>query len=174
MKHFSKLTIILILICRSQCYSQTNSQGLILKVKDLKTVEKNGKTNWIVKTTLTNYNHDTLFYFAINQYEPPFGFMLNSEELVVILISDTVTQTVIAIPPGGQRTFNLEIYPVAHDPVVLESSPYNEFEVLLGIYKANNMHEPIPDLLRWGNKENRILVASDNIKIKRPTTKSPK
>src|SRR3954468_4401181 len=77
MKNISTLLIMLTLICYSRYYSQghlyskkdhaqikKNSKGLSLEIGDLKTIEKNDKTSWTVKSTLTNNSRDTVFYFS--------------------------------------------------------------------------------------------------------------
>lgn len=154
----------LTLICHSQCYSQENSKGLSLKVKDLKTVEKNGKSSWALKATLTNHSRDTLFYFSTVDCEPAY-FMAMAMADSINLFSDfekcnVATQTVIAIPPSGQRIIDLVIS--STEPM---ASSF-KFKVLLSINRAKNINERIPHdlLVRGKDKDKHILLVSNRIK----------
>jgi hypothetical protein len=166
MKYISTLIFILAIISHSNCHSQENSKGLSLKVKDLKAVEKNGKASWTLKATLSNHARDTLFYFSTSDCEP-------ADYLLYPLINEFDPgsvpfvsfekcfgeQTVIAVPPGGERTVNLEI----SAPKALTSS--FKFKLFLSVHKAKNTEERIPgELMR--TKERRILVVSNKAKIK--------
>jgi hypothetical protein len=182
MKYISTLILMLTLICPSQYYSQRiskeakdhhlkvrkNSKGLSLEVKDLKTVEKNGKTSWTVKTILTNHSRDTLFYFGTPDCEQG-GYMVYSGSTMADSIplfidykncgtTRSLPQTVIAVPPSGKRTVNLEI--ISQKP-----STCSKFSVCLSIYKAKNMNERNPnyDVMRIeGDRE--VWLVSKRIK----------
>ncbi len=174
MKSIFKLTIILILICHSQFYSQSNSKeyrlkvtknskGLSLKVKDLKAVEKNGKTSWTVKAIITNNFRDTLFYFIDSDCQSA-NFLIYSKSDTTSLIAgceNTATirkPIVIALPPKGQQTVDLEI----NAKRLVTSSI--KFSVGLSIYKAKNMDERRPpfDIMRLEGRE--IWLVSNRIK----------
>ncbi len=168
MKYFSKLIILLILICYSIFYSQENAKGLSLTVKDVKTVEKNGKTSWIAKTILTNHSNDTLFYFSNTNCETNY-YLVGAAEVdsVQLFIDfkkcDSLQQIVIAVPPSGQRIVELEI-----NSVRTVKSSFKLIVYLCSI-KAKNKYERIPhyyftNLQR--SKENGLLVVSKRIKIK--------
>jgi hypothetical protein len=167
MNYISTLVIALILVWGSQGYSQSlvytnskqdkakireNSKKLRLKVSDLKTVDKNGKTSWQVNSTLTNNSRDTLFYFTTADCESG-NFIAMATVDTISLFADIdpcniSNQTVVAIPPKEQRTVNLLIS--SERPVTSSMT----FMVCLHIYKAENMNERIPhDVLYRGGKK---------------------
>jgi len=183
MKYISTLIVMLTLICHSHYYSQTNSKDFRLKVKDVKTVEKNGKTSWTVKTILTNHSRDTLFYFSYVDCEAAFysvrKIFYKSDIRNDTLIDDgnslsidkqkcgAAKQTVISVPPSGQRIVNLEL--VSQNP--LTSSI--KFFITLYVYKAKNMYDiSHVDLMQQGSNEKRMSVNSKFIKIKPPAGNS--
>jgi hypothetical protein len=166
MKYISSLIVMLILICHSQCYSQKFSgfQYALFKkkhpfeVKDLKQVQKDGNTSWTVRATLTNRSKDTLFYFSSTCSEPA-NYMIDTMALFVdVKCCDTDQQTVIAIPPRGQRTVDLEIS--AHKSVT-SSIPFRIFFI---IYKAKNINERVPMNQLLQHTKGGILLVSDQIK----------
>jgi hypothetical protein len=147
-------------------HSQENSKRISLKVKDLKTIQKDGKTSWTVKTILTNHSHDTLFYISSTDCEPAY-YSVGADIDSIQLLSNfkechQPQRTVIAIPPSGKRTVNLEISSVK--PVT------SSFKLIVYLItgKAKNIDERISDheLFR---KERRMLVVSNRIKIRMPT-----
>jgi hypothetical protein len=172
MKFFLKLTIILILVCQAY-YSQQNSKlrikqenskGFSLKVRDLTIIEKNGGTSWAVTSVLINHSRDTLLYFIIADCEPDNFMAIASVETVTLFPDfecDTANkQTVVALPPSGQRTVNLVIS--SKTPV---TSSF-EFKILLLIYRANNKYERISYYNLIETREREIFLVSNRIKIK--------
>ncbi len=163
----------LTLICHSQFYCQTNSKGLSLKVSDVKTIEKNGKASWTAKTILTNHSRDTLFYFSFADCELAF-FMISSEVDSIPLSldyscdGDVAKQTVIAIPPKGQRTVNIDISSVRP-----ATSPF-KLRIYLSINKAKNMNERIPHdtLMRKRDKVRHVFLVSNWFKVKTTADKN--
>jgi len=164
MKNISTLILMLTLICHSQFYCQTNSKGLSLKISDVKTVEKNGKTCWTAKTILNNHSRDTLFYFSFTDCELAF-YMINAEVDSISLSLDyscgVATQTVIAIPPKGQRIVNIDFGSARP----MTSSFKLKF--YLSIDKAKNMAERIPHdmLVRKRDKLRHVLLISNWFKV---------
>ncbi len=183
MKYISTLIVMLTLICQSQYYSQTKSKEYSLKVKDIETVEKNGKTSWMVKTILTNHSRDTLFYFSYADCEAAFYIVRKvynkSDIRNDTLIDDgnsvsidrqkcgAAKHTVISVPPSGQRILNLEMTSLKP----LTSSI--KFFITLSVYKAKNMYDIHQgDLMQQGPNEKRKSVNSKFIKIKPPAGNS--
>ena len=184
MKNISTLIVMMTLICHSQLYSQSNfkkyreyrklQKMYDLKVEDIKSVQKVGKTSWTAKTTLTNNSRDTLFYFSAVDCEPSY-YMIGAAVDSIQLYSDfkpcnVPIQTVIAIPPKGQRIVNLEISSL--QPV---TSSF-DLTVYLSINKAKNIGERIADdmLTRGKNKDRKIFLVSSQIKVKTPAGNSNK
>jgi hypothetical protein len=174
MKYVLMLIILLSLIFHAQCYSQKNprlrikqenSKGFSLKVKDLKAIEKDGKTSWAVTSVFTNHSRDTLLYFSYPGCEATnFGAIATDETITLFPEVDKcdtpVKQTVIVLPPSQQRTVDL---------VISSKQPVNSsfaFKVLLWIHRAKNKSERIPEKYLLNEAEREILLASNLIKIK--------
>jgi hypothetical protein len=167
MKSILTLVIILTLILHSHSFSQSNfrkyrehkklQKKYTLKAEDLKPVQKDGKTSWTVKTTLTNHSHDTLFYFIWTNCEPT-DFAVDTMALFVDMEKCEIGQklTVIAVPPKGHHIVDLEIG--AHKPLTFSMS----FRIIVLIFKAKNMHDSVsPDELLT---RELITVFSNTIK----------
>lgn len=181
MKYISIIILILTLIYPSQFYSQKNPKGLNLKLKDLETVEKDGKTSWRVKTILKNNTRDTLFYFSYADCESAF-YRVSKIYFAKDIRNDTLIddnslsldhrscagaeQTVISIPPSGKRSVILEI--ISQKPL---TSPI-KIIVVLAVHRSKYSHARIPqnDLTQKG--EGRIVITSNQIKIKRLVNKN--
>jgi hypothetical protein len=184
MKNISVLILIITLICGSKYYSQSvvyttskedrlkikeNSKGLSLKIGDLKSVEKNGKTSWTIKSTLTNHSHDTVFYFIIADCEPA-NFMAMPIRENISLFADfdpcgDEKQTVISLPPKGQRT--VDVMFSSQQPV---TSSF-KFIVFLHLAKANNSTERIPHGALMRMKDRVIFLHSNKVKVNIPSDK---
>jgi hypothetical protein len=162
----------LLAMCSTHLYSQTNSKGLSLKAREIKTVEENGVVSWQVKTILTNHTHDTLFYFSTIDCEPGYYLIYPMVDSVQLFTDfkkcDPPQQTVIAVPPGGQRKVDLKISSV--QPV---RSPF-KFLIFLHINKAMNSTERIPEdeLMKKTYRDRYVLVKSNKIRAKIPTHKT--
>lgn len=184
MKYISRLIILLTFICNTTYFSQKNAKEYSLKVKDISTVTENGKTSWLVNTILTNHSRDTLFYFSFNECEAAFynvkKMYYKSEIKNDTLIDDgnsvsinlqkcgAAKQTVISVPPSGQRIVNLEM--ISLKPL---TSSF-KFFISLSIYKAKNINQQIPhnDLMQKKERERSTNVKSKIIKIKPQAGKS--
>lgn len=158
MKNIIKFIITLVIIGNSQFSAQKlvykagkndhlrlreNSKGLSLKVKDLKTGEKNGKTSWTVKATLSNHSHDTLFYsFYPNCLSTNFMAIYAENDTTQLLAScenpATNEPIVITLAPKGKRTVDLEINA---NRLVTSSI---KIRVCLSTHKAKNANELPP------------------------------
>ena len=163
MKGVFTYILLLAIMCYSRSYSQENAKGLSLKVKYLATLKKNDKTSWLVKTTLINHSRDTLFYISskgceVNHYAV--GAIVDSIQLTPDFKDcNPLERTIIAIPPSGQRIFDLEISSLR--PV---TSSF-KFRVYLLSGRVKTRNEPIlfEEVMR--KKETTLLVVSKKIKI---------
>jgi hypothetical protein len=178
MKKISTVVVMMALICHTKFYSQKYSKEYNLKVMVLNTVEKNEKTICTVKTILTNHSRDTLFYFSLADYELAFYRVqkvyrkkdMRNDTLIDDGNSfsldldfekrDAAKQTVIWVPPSGQRTINFEIK--SYEPLISKI----ELIFFLSVYKSKNLSERISqnDLIQ--KKERKIVVKSNIIKVK--------
>ncbi len=162
MKYISTLIILLTLICHSQFYSQSNFKKYreykkyTLKAEDIKAVQKDGKTNWTVKTTLTNHSRDTLFYFVTTNCETA-NYSIDTMTLFVDSPKcETGKQTVIAIKPKGRQIVDLQISAIK--PLTSSMS----FRIVMFIFKAKNMNDNTP--FDWSMTTKPTLAVSNKIK----------
>jgi hypothetical protein len=139
-------------------FSIPQSKNYRLRAGASKAIQKNGKTSWVVKTTLTNRSRDTLFYFSSACSESIY-YMIDQITLHVNgQKCDLDEQTVIAIPPRGKRKVELEIS--SYEPL---TSPV-EFRLLLIMFKAKDLNERIPPTELSQRTKGGIIVTSNKIK----------
>jgi hypothetical protein len=162
MKYIAGLIMLLTLICQSQLYSQSGlkryreQKKYSLKAEDLKAIQKDGKTSWTVKTTLTNRSHDTLFYFITTNCDPAYYAIDTMALFVDFKYCNTDEHTIIAVKPKGQRVIDLEISAIR--PLTSSIS----FRIFMFIYKAKNRNDSIPHEKLM--KTRSLMTVSNQIK----------
>jgi hypothetical protein len=162
MKYTATL-ILLFCTCCSHLLSQSNfkryreQKKYKLKVEDLMTLQKDGKTSWTVKTTLINRSKDTLFYFVTSNCEPS-NFAVDTIALFVdFQPCETDKEIVVALPPKAHQITKLEISAVR--PLTSSLT----FKMYMLIFKAKKLSDNIShdELMRT---HRMIVVASNQIK----------
>jgi len=156
MKYIFTLTIILILT--SQCFSQTKKPLYSLSAETPKTIHKDGKTLWTVKTKLTNKTKDTLFYFSTTCSEQGYYSIDTNALYIDFQKCNTDQQNVIKIAPKGSRTLDLEI--TSFKPVTA-SVP---FRIVMFLFKAKDINDRMPIETLFKSKESMTFVWSDQLK----------
>lgn len=166
MKFSSRLIVLLALISHIQTYSQKLSsfQYALFKkrhpfqVTDLNASQKDGKTIWTAKATLSNRSNDTLFMFSTSCSEQA-NYAIDTMALFIDFKKcEADKQIIIAIPPNGHRTVDLEIK--SHKP--LTSSI--EFKIFIFIYKVKKLNDSVPISDSPRNNKGLIILASNKLK----------
>ncbi|MBA3665811.1 MAG: hypothetical protein H0W61_16640 [Bacteroidetes bacterium] len=162
MKYILMVIVTLILLCSSQLYAQSNFQYALLarkytlRAEAPKSVLKDGKTSWAVKTTLTNHSRRPLYYFITTNCDGAY-YSVDTLALMVDFPScNTDRATVITVKPKEQRIVDLEIIP-AND-----STSSIPFKIIMFMFRAKGVNDSTSHY--EFTRKKALLLVSNQIK----------